>query len=112
MATKGKRIEVAGSVSAAERALSKPFKSDSKPITAEQLIAKASASTSRIPAPSDAALVQLRKLLDYNDAGLGKHVGREQAIAMLQSHGWLGRSHAAVEALCKSLGRFSYARAE
>lgn len=99
-------------MSAAERALSKPFRSDSKPITADALISRAAMSTSRVPSPSDAALVQLRKLLAYNDAGAGKRLGRGQAITMLQSYGWQGRSHDAIEALCKSLGRFSYARAE
>lgn len=107
-----RKVEATSGVSAAERALSKPFRSDSKPITADALISRAAMSTSRVPSPSDAALVQLRKLLAYNDAGAGKRLGRGQAITMLQSYGWQGRSHDAIEALCKSLGRFSYARAE
>lgn len=59
-----------------------------------------------MPAPSAAAIKELKALVDHNDTVPWKHkVPKENAIEMLRSMGWVG-SRCAFDRMCKAqLGR-------
>jgi hypothetical protein len=76
---------------------------------ADALIAKVSRGTSIAP-PSPAALAELRKVLDYNDATRAptKRVSAGSAIEMMRGMGWQGSSKTVLDRVCRELGRRSY----
>lgn len=82
------------------------------PAGAAALIAKAKGFVSSIPAPSGAALAELRTILAHNDqAPQRERVPMASAIELLNGMGWTGRTDTALNTLCvRVLGRRSYAR--
>lgn len=80
--------------------------------SAASLIAQVEARgpTSTIPAPSAAALAELRAVIEHNDASpRSVRVPADRAIELLRALGWGGKSRVAFEAVCKRhFGRRSY----
>lgn len=80
------------------------------PVGAAALI-EAKQAARKLPAPSSAALTELRKLCDYNDgvAKMALRVSATDAVAMLRSRGWSGTARSALDSVCREhLGRRSY----
>lgn len=75
---------------------------------ADALIEKASQGQ-HLADPTPQAMVELKKVLDYNEAAPHKRkVSAAAAIEMLQSFGWIG-SRQALDALCRrNFGRRTY----
>jgi hypothetical protein len=79
--------------------------------SASDLIAAAKARSA--PAKLSAkALRELRAVVEHNDvvgARNSLRVNGDKTVAMLQTHGWPGRTHKALDKLCReSLGRKSF----
>lgn len=83
-----------------------------KKLTAADAIARAE-KFERVAPPSAKALAELAKVVAHNDSQTytAKRVKWQVAVAILQSHGWAGRSYKSLDNICREhLGREGYAR--
>ena len=81
-------------------------------LTAADAIAKAKASERYAP-PTKEALVELRAICKHNDDQISsnKRVSWREALRVLHSHGWHGKSIRTLDKLCQEhLGRKGYAK--
>jgi hypothetical protein len=77
---------------------------------AAELIAKAKLKQAALPLPSEAALTELRLLLEHNDsASWRERISAQEVIRMLRGMGWAGRERGALDTVCRmAFGRTSY----
>lgn len=81
------------------------------PSPAAALIARVAGRTATPDTPSEAALAELRAVIEHNDSLRGNYgrVRAEDAVEMLAALGWGGASRTALNTLCrKILRRRSY----